>query len=152
LYWLKDGINTFGSDAGNNMVFPEGRIPARAGFFMLKQNTVTVEPAKGVEITSKGKTFKQLVAFNPDSAGKVPAMNYGSLEWFIIKRDDKFGVRLRDFKNPELEKFTGIDRFPVDAVWRVEANFEKADSLKTIEITNVLGQTTPQTFTRYVRI
>ena len=26
----------------------------------------------------------------------------------------------------------------------MEATFEKADSLRTIEITNVLGQTTPQ--------
>jgi uncharacterized protein (DUF1684 family) len=144
LYWLKDGINTFGSDAGNNVVFPEGTIPAHAGFFLLKQNTVTIESAKGVEITSKGKPVGRLVAFNPDSARSAPAMNYGSLEWFIIKRDDKFGVRLRDFKNPELEKFTGIDRYPVDAVWRMEATFEKADSSRTIPITNVLGQTTAQ--------
>ncbi len=144
LYWLKEGINTFGSDPGNSIVFPEGTIPARAGFFMLKQNKVSLETAKDVEITSRGKSVKQLIAFNPDSARSAPAMNYGSLEWFVIKRDDKFGVRLRDFKNPELEKFSGIERFPVDTAWRIEATFEKADTLKTIPITNVLGQTTPQ--------
>ncbi len=144
LFWLKDGINTFGSDASNNLVFPEGTIPARAGFFMLKQNMVTLEVAKGVEITSKEKPIKQLVAFNPDSARQAPSMRYGSLEWFIIKRDDKFGVRLRDFKNPELEHFSGVERFPVDPAWRIEAQFEKADSSKTIDITNVLGQTGPQ--------
>jgi uncharacterized protein (DUF1684 family) len=144
LFWLKDGINTFGSDPGNDIVFPEGTIPPRAGFFMLKQNTVTMEPAKDVAIMSNGQAIKKLVAYNPDSARNVPFMGYGNLEWFIIKRDDKFGVRLRNFKSPELENFTTIERFPVDVAWRIEANFEKADSLKTIDITNVLGQTTPQ--------
>src|SRR5882724_7105327 len=62
LYWLKEGINTFGSGEGNGIVFPEGKIPERAGFFMLKQNTVTVEPAKGVEITSKGQPINRFVA------------------------------------------------------------------------------------------
>src|ERR1700682_2290403 len=33
LYWLKPGANTFGSDAGNALVFPKG--PARAGEFDL---------------------------------------------------------------------------------------------------------------------
>lgn len=144
LFWLKEGINTFGSDPTNDIIFPEGKIPGRAGYFVLKQNTVTLETANGVEITSGDKPVKQLVAFNPDSARQAPSMSYGSLEWFIIRRDDKFGVRLRDFKNPELENFKGIERFPVDSKWRIHAEFEKADSTKTIDVTNVLGQTSAQ--------
>ncbi len=144
LFWLKDGINTFGSDPTNDIIFPEGKIPGRAGFFVLKQNAVTLESANGVDITSNGKPVKRLVAFNPDSARQASSMSYGSLEWFIIRREDKFGVRLRDFKNPALENFTGIERFPVDSKWRIRAEFEKADSTKTIDITNVLGQTSAQ--------
>ena len=143
LFWLKDGINTFGSGENNDIVFPEGKIPARAGFFMLKNNIVTLEVAPHVVIKSKGQPVKTLVAYHPDSA-RGAVQEYESLQWFTIKRDDKFGIRLRDFKNPELENFKGIERYPVDAAWRVEARFGKSDSLKTINITNILGQTTPQ--------
>src|SRR5215207_8485760 len=31
LYWLDEGENRFGSDAGNKVIFPEGRGPAVAG-------------------------------------------------------------------------------------------------------------------------
>src|SRR5689334_10975136 len=41
LLWLEEGLNTFGSDKKNTIVFPEGKIPAQAGYFTLKQNTVT---------------------------------------------------------------------------------------------------------------
>ncbi|NOT76675.1 MAG: DUF1684 domain-containing protein [Cyclobacteriaceae bacterium] len=144
LYWLNDGINTFGSGSQNNIVFPQGKIPDRAGFFLLKQNSVTIETLPGVDIMSNGKPIKSLVVYHPDSA-KAVVQDYGSLQWFIIKRDNKFGVRIRDFESSGIQNFTGIERFPVDPLWRLQATFERAlDSTKTIPITNVLGQTTNQ--------
>jgi len=143
LLWLEEGLNTFGSDKKNNIVFPEGKIPARAGYFSLKQNTVTLDVAKGVNITSEGQPVKSLVIFNPDSTHQ-PIVEFDSLRWTIIKRDDKFGIRLRDLNNPDLRNFKGIDRYPVNTDWRLEAKWEPADSTRTIDITNVLGQTTAQ--------
>ena len=142
LFWLNEGINTFGSGTKNSIVFPEGKIPEFAGFFMLKQNTVLMEAAEGVDVTSKGKPVRNQIIYHPDSA-RATVLDYGSLQWFIIKRDTKFGIRLRDFKNPAIEGFLGIERYPVDAAWRLKTRFEKADSGRTIPITNVLGQTTP---------
>lgn len=143
LFWLKDGINTFGSGQKNDIIFPEGKIAERAGFLLLKNNIVTIEAVPGVAIKTNGQPIKALVAYHPDSV-KTPEMEYESLQWFIIRRDDKFGVRLRDFKTPELENFRGIERYPVDAAWRLEAKFVRSDSTKRIDITNVLGQTTSQ--------
>lgn len=142
LFWLNEGITTFGSGSQNNIVFPEGKIPEFAGFFMLKQNTVLLETSDA-GITCQGKPVKTQIIYHPDSA-KALVLDYGSLQWLIIKRDTKYGVRLRDFKNPAIEGFKGIERYPVDGAWRAEAKFEKADSSRTIMITNVLGQTTPQ--------
>lgn len=36
LYWLEPGSNTFGSDESNAIVFPEGKIAAQAGSFILE--------------------------------------------------------------------------------------------------------------------
>ena len=143
LLWLEEGLNTFGSDKKNNIVFPEGKIPAQAGYFLLKQNTVTLDVAKGVNITFKEQPVKNLVVFHPDSVHQ-PIVAFDSLRWTIIKRDDKFGIRLRDLNNSDLKNFKGIERYPVSTDWRLEAKWNPADSARTIDITNVLGQTTAQ--------
>ena len=143
LYWLEEGVNTFGSGLSNNIVFPEGKIAERAGFFLLRQNAVRIEVAPGVEITTDNLPLKSGVIFHLDSV-KTPLLKFGSLQWFVIRRDNKYGIRLRDLANPELKNFTGIDRFPVDPIWRLEATWEKASSARTIEVTNILGQTTAQ--------
>jgi uncharacterized protein (DUF1684 family) len=54
------------------------------------------------------------------------------------------GVRLRDLGHPSLKSFKGIDRFPVDAAWKLEAILKTDSIRKTIPIRNVLGQTTEQ--------
>jgi Uncharacterized conserved protein len=140
LFWLNEGINTFGSDENSTLVFPEGKIEKRAGFFLLKQGVVTLEVAPKVSISIDGKPVTRRIVFHPDSA-KRTVMESGSLRWFVIKREDKIGIRLRDLQAKELTEFNGIERYPVNSEWRVVATFEKSDSLKTIPITNVLGQT-----------
>jgi uncharacterized protein (DUF1684 family) len=42
LYWLKEGINTFGSDESNDIVFPAGKIDGRAGYFLVKNGVVEI--------------------------------------------------------------------------------------------------------------
>jgi uncharacterized protein (DUF1684 family) len=143
LFWLNEGINTVGSGPDNTIVFPEGKIPARAGFYLLKDNLVVFEATPKVVITSKGIPVTRMTAFHPDSAA-APVLAFESLQWFIIKRDRKYGIRLRDMNNPALVNFTGVERYSIDPAWRLQAVFEKTTSAKTIDITNILGQTTPQ--------
>lgn len=143
LFWLHDGINTVGSDPSNAIVFPERKAPERVGYFFLKDQVVTFEAAPDAMIKSNGVPVKKMVAYHRDSTN-APGMEYGSLKWFVIKRDNQYGIRLRDFESAGLRDFKGIDRYPVDVAWRLEATFTAPDSLRKIPITNVLGQTTLQ--------
>ncbi|MFN3840927.1 MAG: DUF1684 domain-containing protein [Cyclobacteriaceae bacterium] len=142
LFWLKEGINAFGSGKMNDLVFPQGKIPEQAGYFIVQGNAVTVKANKGVLFTVNGKQVDGGTLFHPDSS-RI-SMAYGPLRWFVIKREDKLGIRLRDLENPLLKEFKGIEFFPIDRQWRVEGKVEWADSSRTIEITNVLGQTLQQ--------
>ena len=144
LFWLEPGVNAFGSDESNNIVFPRGKIAAHAGYFIVRGNTVSIKVNENVPITSVGKPVTEQVIFHPDSANLF-TLESGSLQWNIIKRDSKLGIRLRDQDSEALKTFTGVDRYPVDPQYRVEATFEKSDSTHKIDITNVLGQTTAQT-------
>jgi uncharacterized protein (DUF1684 family) len=142
LFWLKEGINTFGSGTDNDLVFPEGKIPEHGGYLLLNQNEVTLEGAPGLNFSINGRSVSRGVISQEGSSRSM--VQFGPLRWSIIKRGDQFGVRLRDLESPLLKEFHGIDCFPIDPAWRIKGNVEWADSSRTIEITNVLGQTGPQ--------
>lgn len=141
LYWLTDGENTFGSGAGNSLTFPEGKIADRAGTITLANGQVTTRIARGVEVTSKGLPITEAVLFSPE-LDSLPTLSHGSLTWFVIRRGDKYGIRLRDQQNSALLHFKGIKRYPVEAAWRIDARFEPHKQPKQIPITNIVGQTT----------
>lgn len=143
LHWLEPGINTFGSDSGNALVFPQGKIASYAGYFLLKDNKVTLVVNNDVVVTLGKDTIKSVEIFNPDST-RSPQVQAGDLRWNIIKRDTKLGVRLRDDNAEALKEFKSIARYPVSPEYRLEATLMREDSAHTIEITNVLGQTTAQ--------
>lgn len=140
LYWLKEGFNTFGSDPANDVVFPEGKMVPNAGTFVVQQGKVTMEVNEGVEIMKDSIRVNHEVIHIPDSSF-YPVMSYGTLEWLVIDRSGKLGVRVRDLESEAVKNFTGVERYPIDPKWRVEAKWEKYEPLKHIAITNILGQT-----------
>jgi uncharacterized protein len=141
LFWLKEGINTFGSDPSNDLIFPEDKIPPRAGFFLVKQGVVQINVMAGVAVMNDSMIVKEEIIFHPDSINSQ-ILTHGDLQWFVIKRDDQVGIRLRDLKSKGVQDFLGIERYEVDPAWRVEANLVVPVKQKKISITNVLGQTT----------
>lgn len=64
---------------------------------------------------------------------------YGRWKWSVIKRGDRFAVRLRDLEHPALTKFVPIPAYNYDSAWRLDAFFEPRFN-QFISITNVLGQ------------
>jgi uncharacterized protein len=141
LFWLNEGVNTFGSADDNELNFPENKIPPHAGFILLNQNEISIQAAEGVSFQINGKDTSKGIIYHPDSSRIIIA--FGSLQWFVIKRDNKYGIRLRDFENPEIQNFQGIERFPVDVAWRIEAAFVKEQSEKYLPIVNILGKNAP---------
>jgi uncharacterized protein (DUF1684 family) len=139
LFWLKEGINSFGSAKENDIVFPEGKIIKKAGFFVLSDTIVSMQLLPGIEVTSKGMPVSSGQIYPSDSS-KATTFEVGSLQWFVIKRGDKLGIRLRDFETEKLSSFKGIERYEADLKWRVKAKLSVQPG-KTIEMSNVLGQT-----------
>jgi uncharacterized protein (DUF1684 family) len=140
LYWLKDGPNSFGSDSTNDIIFPPIGVEPKAGYFDLTEGTVRMVSTG--QISVNGKPTKDALMFHPDSTN-TPSAAAGSLTWMIIKREEKYGVRLRDLNHPAIAAFKGIERFPVDSSWRVKAYLD-TNARQFVTINNVLGQTFAQ--------
>ncbi len=142
LFWLKEGENTFGSDESNDIVFPKGKAASKMGKLTLKNGTVQIKASKKADIYEDSVKVNQMEVYTPTSDKNI-VLKHRSLRWFIIKRGERYGIRLRDLESPILKNFTDIETFPINPAWRVKAFLEKAAENKTIPILDVLGNTTP---------
>lgn len=144
LAWLDEGENRFGSDPEAKVVLPDGKSPKLAGVLVRKGDKVSVRVEPGVKMTSGGEplapeTTRELVS---DAKGEPTVLEMGSVSFFVIQRSDKVGVRVKDKESAALKAFHGLDTYPIQPAWRVEARFEPYDPPKTIGIPNILGQVT----------
>ncbi|GAB3994452.1 DUF1684 domain-containing protein [Spirosoma daeguense] len=142
LYWLNEGKNTVGRGPDFDVRFPVTDALKELGVLTLKNGQVRFTPNPESAVLADNKPIiESVVIFSPEIS-KPTVLSHGSLRWFIIKRGDKYGVRLRDLQSPFLTDFHGIDRYPIDETWRVNAKLEVPTEPKTIPITDVLGYTT----------
>ena len=139
LYWLKPGENRFGSDPGNPVILPAGKAPAVAGTLTREGDTVRLNVQPGVPLTADGKPPAPGMKVSADADGKPTTLQLGSLSFFVIKRGDRMGVRIKDKTSPMLAAFKGIDEYPIRPEWRVVARFEPYKD-KKIPIANIIGQ------------
>lgn len=138
LHWLEEGENSFGSDPACDIVLPGGGAPRFAGTLLLNGGKVHLEARPGVEITHEGKPVSSLdLHSDTDEAPIVLAL--GTLNMQVIRRGDKFGLRVRDREHPARAAFRGLEYFPASGKWRVEARFEAFNPPRQIPIVNVLG-------------
>jgi hypothetical protein len=140
LYWLEKGKNTIGSDSSNDLVFPE-KAPKNLGYVRLKKNTIKFHAKENAIVANKAGEQVEETTMNHDQQKNTTVLQHGPLRWFVIKRGDKFGIRLRDFMSPLLKKVDSIPAFPVKPEWKVEATFIPYKQDKYMEVPTVLGGT-----------
>jgi hypothetical protein len=136
LYWLKPGANSFGADAANAVVFPKG--PARAGEFDLEGKEVTIKLLPDAHATLAGQPLTT-AKLDSDVSGHASLVEMGTLQFHVIVRGERVGIRLKDRDSAAVRSFHGLTFYPVDMNYRVSATWELADGKKTIDIPNVLG-------------
>ncbi|MGH9339506.1 MAG: DUF1684 domain-containing protein [Acidobacteriota bacterium] len=141
LFWLEPGANSFGRADSNDISLDNSNLPARAGTFLLEKGEVRFQAARDTTITHQGQAVESIV-MSPDSSGDPAILEVGRLSFFIIEREGRLGVRLKDSQAPARLNFTGLEYFPVDLKWRVQADFVPYDPPKKVPIANVLGLAT----------
>lgn len=138
LHWLEEGDHRFGSAPDNTLVFP-APVPAHAGTFTRKGHTVSLSLQPGVSLTRDGKPFTGGV-LRSDAEGGPDTLALGSLRFFIIRRGERLGVRVKDSEAATRKAFHGIPTWPASATWRVEGRFEPATTERKLSVPNVLGE------------
>ncbi len=137
LFWLKEGVNTTGTNPSCDIVLPRG--PAKAGVFEFHNGKTTFRSATGAATELKS-----------DSDGDPDQVKLESLTMFVIHRGQRYGIRMKDTESKVRKEFTGLHWFPVNESYRVTAKFVPNEPGKTIAVPNILGETEQEPSPGYV--
>lgn len=138
LYWLKDGENTFGADATNDIRLPHGKAADFIGSFFRDGKKVTVTINDGVVVTNSDQRV-EVMELASDESESPTLLDHQSLRFYVIIRGDRVGIRLKDLQSETVKNFTGIPMFPIEKKWKIKARLDTENSPKTLNIPNVLG-------------
>ncbi len=141
LFWLKEGENTFGADPHNDIIFPKETSELFLGKVVLQKSEIFLYPYKNSGIYLENQPIVEPIKLYPNERNII--LKHRNLRWFIIKRGERFAIRLRDLESPFLKEFHGIERFPVEEKWKVKAKFVAGEG-KKIPILDITGQTSLQ--------
>jgi len=138
LFWLKEGANTLGSAPDSGVVLPADKAPAHVGELTLAGDQLELGVAPGVVVTHQGEPISKLT-LAADTSGQPTILDLGDLQFFVIERHGRFGLRVRDRAHPARSTFEGIDTYPTTPDWRITGRLERHEPPRTIPVPNVLG-------------
>ena len=136
LFWLRPGVNTFGADPSNAIVFPKG--PAHAGEFDLDTGQVTVRFVPDAHATIDGQPAVT-ARLDPDTSPHPTRVDMGTLRFHVIVRGQRVGIRVRDAESTAARNFRGMIFYPLDMNYRLTAKWVPSEGKSTVEVPNVLG-------------
>jgi uncharacterized protein (DUF1684 family) len=140
LFWLQEGTSSFGSDSTCDVIFPEFAPPV-LGTFVRTDTMVTLQVDPQVEISIDGNPVESRLLktdMNPDEDAPT-IMEWDSLRWYIIRRQNRIGVRLRDLNHPDLQTFPALERYPINPTWRIRARLQEHEKPVRIAVPNIIG-------------
>jgi uncharacterized protein (DUF1684 family) len=142
LFPIDEGANRFGSAESNAMVFPE-KAPGQMGTIYCKNDKLEIAVMPGVTITHDGEPVDKMT-IQSDHDGEPTILESDTFHFYVIERGGELYLRVKDPESALRESFAGVERFPVNPKYHIEARFEPYNPPKPVTIADVLGHETTQ--------
>lgn len=136
LFWLSDATTTLGSAADNGVILPAQAAP-RVGELQLTEQGVLLVTAPGVDVRHDNVPVRSILMADDTTANPV-ALTHESFMLTIIKRENRYALRLRDFNHPAIAAFPPIEYFPINRDLRVVARLRKFAEPKMLNVHTVI--------------
>ena len=141
LEWLHPGANRVGSASDNDIVLKVG--PAHLGVVTLAADgAVKIVLAKDSGASIDGKPAQEATLVDDIQAGEnghPTTIAFGTANFYVIERDGRKGLRVKDAEAATRKHFLGLDYYPIDPSWRIVADWVPFDPPHKLEIGSVLG-------------
>jgi uncharacterized protein (DUF1684 family) len=145
LEWLKPGENLIGSAADNDLRLSKGP-PQLGTITQAADGNLTMIVKPGSDALINGKAFTQ--AELPDDSHPQPSeISCGPLRIFLIDRAGRKATRVEDSEAPSRSDFRGLEYFPLDPSWLIQAQWQPFSEPMEIEILSVTGTLEKQSIT-----
>jgi len=146
LHWLKEGINTIGKGSGNDVVFEvTNPCPEKVGAVTLHQDNIRFKAEAGVKATANGNEMKEEIELRHDNDGEASPtiVQHGSLQWFVIKRSQRYAIRAKDSESAVLKNFKGLEYFPYNPSLNLKGKYVPYDPPKIVTVVEATGDKKP---------
>jgi uncharacterized protein (DUF1684 family) len=144
LHWVDRGSHYLGSDADNGIRLAMG--PAHLGMIDVKGDHIRFVPDKTAALTLDGQPLSGAASLKADvdeGGPSVIGFDDGKGVATMIKRGDRYALRVKHADAPTRTGFAGLDYWPADLQWKISGKFVPHAAGKTIEIANIIGITEP---------
>ena len=141
LEWLEPGDTSVGSTADNKIHLTTG--PAHLAVFHIEGETVTLNPpAEGFPpgLLVAGTPAKSQPLRAEANKDKVaPRITLGALNMYVIRRETRFALRIKDAHSPAITGFHGLRWYAPNFSYRVTAKWIPYSPNKTITLATLVG-------------
>ncbi len=118
---LPPGISSIGQASDNRIVLATG--PAHLGVLQV-EDRVTFSPAPGAGVRVNGEIATGVVELiGGDRAHRATLVSAGTMGFYLVEENNRKRLHVRDVARPQLVYFPGVDYFPIDPAWRIEADW-----------------------------
>jgi hypothetical protein len=141
LEWLKSGVNTFGTAADNHIRI-HSQAPDHIGLLTVSGTTIQLlSPAGGfpADLKLDGRPAREGLLAASDE--KPSTMTWHGLSMVVLRRGDRFVLRIKDADSPTRTGFRGLNWYAPDANYRVEARWIPYNPPHIEKIPTVIGTT-----------
>jgi uncharacterized protein (DUF1684 family) len=137
LPWLEHGANTLGSAADNAIVIPGA--PAHLGTVTWNDDgsvAIALTADSGASIDGTNASTAVLL---DDGHEQPTVVRFGSTSFYLVDRNGRKGLRIKNPEAPTRAHFQGIDYFPIDPSWRIQAKWIPAKPGETLQMGTAIG-------------
>ena len=140
LHWIEAGTQSVGGAEGNAIRLAIA--PGRLAQLEPRADGLYFRPVGGAQVTADGKPVQGEIRLDPEGKGGGTTLTYdeGKGQITAIKRGQRLALRVRHADAPARLHFGGLDFFPAEESWRVQARFVPHPPGRTLPIVNVLGE------------
>ncbi len=143
LYWLHEGENTVGSDPASEITLPPDSTPQHLGTVSFQNGVATLHVTCDEPVTVDGTALRSAVLRDDHDPNGPSLVTIRAITFHIIKREDQYGVRVRDQNNPARQTFTGRKWYPINPDYHVQAHFSPHATPRSLSVVNSVGILVP---------
>lgn len=141
LEWLEPGDNSVGAGSDNKIRLARG--PAHLAVLHLEGETVTLNPPSGGFpqgfLVAGAPAKPQSLRAEPNNDKVAPRLVIGELNLYVIRRESRFALRIKDAQSPSIMGFHGLKWYPPDATYRLSAKWVPYVPFKSITLATLVG-------------